>query len=56
MAISSHEFQGLARTKKGKEKTSVPTVKVPKMGKAAKARLVPWGNSPQRRANEATML
>jgi hypothetical protein len=57
MSITSGEFQGLARSMKGKgkNKTSAPTVKVPKMSKEEKAKLVPFGNSPQRRANTANM-
>jgi hypothetical protein len=50
MAISSHEFQGMARSKKGKHKTSPPTVKVPKISKATRELLVPY-QSPQRRSN-----
>ena len=52
MSITSNEFQGLARAKKGKEKTSPPTVKAPKISKKAKQQLVPW-STPQRRSNIA---
>ena len=58
MSITSGEFQGLARSIKGqgKKKTSVPTVKVPKITKKAKSVLVPYGNGPQHRANTAYMI
>jgi len=57
MAITSQEFRGLSRGKKGKGRMQAPTVKAPKFNKKAKQALVPYGNqSPQRRANEATVL
>jgi len=51
MTISQNEFQGLARSKSGKGKTTPPTVKAPKMNKAAKQRLVPYQN-PATRSNQ----
>jgi len=51
MSITSHEFQGLARGMKGKNKIEGPTVKAPKFNKKAKQKLIPYGNeSPQRRS------
>jgi hypothetical protein len=49
MAITSNEFEGLARSARGKKKSSPPTVKAPQMNKKAKQRLVPWNQSPQKR-------
>ena len=49
-SIGSNEFQGLARSTKGKNKIEGPTVKAPKFNKKAKQKLIPYGNeSPQRR-------
>jgi hypothetical protein len=53
MAITSNEFHGMSKGKKGK-KSAGPTVKAPKMSKEGKAVLVPYGNqAPARRANVA---
>ena len=50
MSITSHEFEGIARGMKGKNKTANPTVKAPKIDKKRKQQLVPYGNqAPQRR-------
>lgn len=54
MAITSQEFHGLVKGKKGKGKMQAPTVKAPKFNKKAKQALIPYGNqSPQRRTNVA---
>ena len=50
--IGSHEFQGMARSIKGKKKSSPPSVKAPKMSKASKQNLVPY-QSPNKRSNIA---
>ena len=47
-SITSHEFQGMARSKNGKKKTSPPSVNVPKISKAAKQHLVPYQTPSQR--------
>jgi len=51
--ISSNEFNGLVKLNVKKAKGTPPTIKAPKMPKAAKQRLVPY-QSPQRRSSTAT--
>jgi hypothetical protein len=55
MAISSHEYQGLARASKGKKKSSPPTVKAPSISKEAKKHLIPWQSSPQKRTSMTSL-
>jgi len=51
-AISANEFKGMVKGGNKKGMSSCPTVKAPKISKAAKQRLIPYGNqAPQRRAN-----
>jgi hypothetical protein len=54
MPITSNEFHGLAKGKKGK-KSAGPTVKAPQMSKEAKKTLVPYGNIGPARRSAAVM-